>query len=56
MNKRTYLVIAGNFSEGFIFYGPYETFEAACFDFDMDPDSWIATLEPPKVWDDNALS
>jgi len=41
------IVVAGNLSDGFRFFGPFEDFDAAaewCEGFDMTP-TWVSTLE-----------
>ena len=44
-----FIVIAGNPVDGFIYYGPYDTFEAACDDHDTpgDHEWWVAELIDP---------
>lgn len=41
-----YIVVVGNISDGFKFYGPYESFDAASESPPgAEPFSWIAPLE-----------
>ena len=41
-----FIVIAGNFSDGFTFHGPFDSFDAASESIEAkSPGSWIATLE-----------
>ena len=45
-----FIAIAGNPVEGLLYYGPYDSFEAACSDNDSpgEHDWWIAELIDPK--------
>jgi hypothetical protein len=43
-----YIVITGTFSDGFKFYGPYDTFDDASDSLEAKyPGSWIASLLKP---------
>lgn len=41
------MVLVGNLSEGFVAYGPYDSFDEACEAHDGE-ESWVMTLEPCK--------
>ncbi len=44
--ERKAIIVAGNITDGFRFFGPYEDFDAACQASEqLDLMTWIATLE-----------
>ena len=44
----TCMLVVGNLSDGFRFFGPFKDFEEACnYSERIDADNWVATLEPP---------
>ena len=45
-----FIVIAGNPVEGLLYYGPFDSFDAAC-NFNSDPEDhewWVAELISPE--------
>jgi hypothetical protein len=45
----SYIVMVGNPSEGYKYYGPYPTFDDACDSHEGDaPWSWVAEMLPPE--------
>lgn len=49
MESYQYVLIAGNLSEGFRFFGPYLTLDdAACAADSLDEQTWVSTLEDPR--------
>jgi hypothetical protein len=43
-----YIVISGNPSDGFEYYGPFETFDDAAASIEhMHPNSWVAEMLYP---------
>lgn len=48
----TVIYLNGNLSEGFIAFGPYENFDAACDAHDFEQ-GWIMTLNEAATPDDD---
>lgn len=43
-----YIVITGTFSDGFKFYGPYNSFDEAADSLEgFSPRAWVASLHSP---------
>ena len=45
----SYVLVAGNLSEGFRFIGPFPDFDSAA-DFSADGQTWVASLETAPVY------
>lgn len=46
-----YIVITGTFSDGFKFYGPYNSFDEAADSLEAtDPGAWVASLLDPYLY------
>jgi len=57
MNNDKSILVTGNLSDGFEFFGPFESFEEADeYSYGLNQgigNSWVATLNnPDKYWDE----